>query len=251
MATSGTKKCAFERRLLALQKPPLCLVDSKIAYFLYHILLLDEPTKGFDAEFKVTFATILHRLTAQGVTILMVSHDVPFCAEYAHKCGLFFDGSIAAEGTPREFFSGNSFYTTPANRMARHLIPQAVTVADIIGCCGGEVPAEPPIPEEAPLPAVKETAVTWKPKPLPLWRKVLAAFGAFSAIVICGGIMNPASALMYNAQSVNWNMILGYYITGLSMDLVHAAATVACLLLIAEPMLQKLDRIKVKYGMVE
>lgn len=112
MATSGTKKCAFERRLLALQKPPLCLVDSKIAYFLYHILLLDEPTKGFDAEFKVTFATILRRLTAQGVAILMVSHDVPFCAEYAQKCGLFFDGSIAAEGTPREFFSGNSFYTT-------------------------------------------------------------------------------------------------------------------------------------------
>ena len=49
------------------------------------ILLLDEPTKGFDAEFKVTFAGILKRLTAQGVTILMVSHDVPFCAEYAHR----------------------------------------------------------------------------------------------------------------------------------------------------------------------
>ena len=442
------------------------------------ILLLDEPTKGFDAEFKVTFATILRRLTVQGVTILMVSHDVPFCAEYAHKCGLFFDGSIVAEGTPREFFSGNSFYTTPANRMVRHLIPQAVTVADIIGCCGGEVPAEPPIPEAAPLPAVKKTAVTWKPKPLPLWRKVLAAvslvvaafvffyatgitnlkdlidkngiseegtqqlyltliliaamftfiaaigrrsapsamaqipvkqrklgkrtlvatilillcipltifagvmylgnrnynitallvllecmlpfflifegrkpkarelvtiavlcaigvagrsaffmlpqfkpvlalviisgvafggetgflvgavtmlvsnilfsqgpwtpwqmfsmgiigflagvlfrkgllrrnrgslaaFGAFSAIVIYGGIMNPASALMYNAQSVNWNMILGYYVTGLPVDLVHAAATVVFLLLIAEPMLEKLDRIKVKYGLVE
>ena len=97
------------------------------------VLLLDEPTKGFDAEFKVTFALILRRLVARGVTILMVSHDVPFCAEFSHKCGLFFDGSIVAEGTPREFFSGNSFYTTPANRMSRHLIPEAVTVADIIG----------------------------------------------------------------------------------------------------------------------
>ena len=55
------------------------------------ILLLDEPTKGFDAEFKVTFALTLRRLVAQGTTILMVSHDVPFCAEYAHKCGLFFE----------------------------------------------------------------------------------------------------------------------------------------------------------------
>ena len=442
------------------------------------ILLLDEPTKGFDAEFKVTFALILRRLVAQGVTILMVSHDVPFCAEYAHKCGLFFDGNLVAEGTPREFFSGNSFYTTPANRMARHLIPQAVTVADIIGCCGGQLPAETEIPEAAPLPAVKENAVNFKPKPLPLWRKLLAGaslivamlvffyatsitdlsalidqsgisnsgeqqlllylvliaalgvfiaaigrrsapaamqqipakqrklskrtlvaavlivlcipltifagvmyfgnqryniiallvlfecmipfflvfesrkpkarelvtiavlcamgvasraaffmlpqfkpvlalviicgvafggetgflvgavtmlaanllfsqgpwtpwqmfsmgiigflagilfrkgllrrsrgslatFGAFSAVIIYGGIMNPAAALMYNSQTINWEMLKAYYVSGLPMDLIHAAATVIFILLAAEPMLEKLDRIKVKYGLVE
>ena len=442
------------------------------------ILLLDEPTKGFDAEFKVTFAVILKQLVAQGVSILMVSHDVPFCAQYAHRCGLFFDGSIVAEGTPREFFSGNSFYTTPANRMARHLIPEAVTVHDIIGCCGGKTADEPTRSQFKPLPAVKETAVTFKPKPLPLWRKILAAaslllallvffyatsitdlsklitmagvtsdgknqiwlyillfvslvgfilsigrrsapplllqppvekrklskrtlvatalilvlipltiftgivylgnqhynitallvlaecmipfflifesrkpaarelvtiavlcaigvagrsaffmfpqfkpvlalviisgvafggetgflvgavtmlasnilfshgpwtpwqmfsmgiigflagilfrkgllrrsrgslatFGAFAAVIIYGGIMNPAMALMYNAQSVNWNMILAYYISGLPMDLVHAAATVIFILIAAEPMLEKLDRIKVKYGLTE
>ena len=442
------------------------------------ILLLDEPTKGFDAEFKVTFAQILRRLIAQGVTILMVSHDVPFCAEYAHKCGLFFDGNLVAEGTPREFFSGNSFYTTPAHRMARHLIPQAVTVADVIDCCGGVLPPEPEIPEAAPLPAVKETAVNFKPKPLPRWRKALAAvfllaalgvffyatgisdlsafitmggitqqgqqmlpiyltlivalggfiaaigrrstpsamlqtpthqrklskrtvvaavlillcipltifggiqylgnqhynitallvllecmlpfflvfesrkpkarelvviavlcaigvagrsaffmlpqfkpvlalviisgvafggetgflvgavtmltsnilfsqgpwtpwqmfsmgiigflagvlfrkgllrrsrgslaiFGAFAAVVIYGGIMNPASALMYSSANLNWQVILAYYISGFPMDLVHAVATVFFLLIAAEPMLEKLDRIKVKYGLVE
>ncbi len=442
------------------------------------ILLLDEPTKGFDAEFKVIFALILRRLVAQGVTILMVSHDVPFCAEYTHKCGLFFDGSIVAEGTPREFFSGNSFYTTPANRMARHLIPKAVTVADIIGCCGGEIPADPEIPEATPLPAVKETAVNFKPKPLPLWRKLLAGislvvallvffyatsitdlsefinvegitdlgyvpltlylvllaslatfiaaigrrsapsamlqvpvnqrklskrtvvaavlivlcipltifagvmyfgnrhynvtallvliecmvpfflvfesrkpkarelvtiavlcaigvagrsaffmlpqfkpvlalviisgvafggetgflvgavtmlvsnvlfsqgpwmpwqmfsmgiigflagvlfrkgllrrsrgslatFGAFAAVIIYGGIMNPAAALMYNSQSVNWEMLKAYYVSGLPMDLIHAAATVIFIMIAAEPMLEKLDRIKIKYGLVE
>ena len=442
------------------------------------VLLLDEPTKGFDAEFKVTFAHILRRLAAQGVTILMVSHDVPFCAEYAHKCGLFFDGSIVAEGTPREFFSGNSFYTTPANRMARHLIPEAVTVPDIIACCGGTLPAEQVLPEAAALPDPKPTAVNFKPKPLPLWRKLLAGvsltvallvffyatgitdlsalvnmdgvsaagknqlklylvlivtlgaflfaigrrstpsamqqipvtqrklskrtlaaavlivlfvpltlfagvmylgnrhynitallvlaecmlpfflvfesrkpkarelvtiavlcaigvagraaffmlsqfkpvmaltiiagvalggetgflvgavtmlasnilfsqgpwtpwqmfsmgiigflagvlfrkgwlrrsrgslavFGAFAAVIIYGGIMNPASALMFNAESLNWTILLAYYVSGLPMDLIHAAATVIFLLLAAEPMLEKLDRIKVKYGLVE
>ena len=442
------------------------------------ILLLDEPTKGFDAQFKESFAAILRRLAAQGVTILMVSHDVAFCAAYAHKCGLFFDGSIVAEGTPHTFFSGNSFYTTPANRMARHLIPEAVTVADIIGCCGGRLPAEQPIPEIRALPEPKETAVNFKPGPLTLWRKLLAgvslavamlvflyatgttdlsalinsngisavgeqqlllygvlilaltgflaavgrrsapsatvqipakqrqlskrtrtaavlillcipltifagvmylgnrhynltamlvlvecmvpfflifesrkpkvrelvtigvlcaigvagrsaffmlpqfkpvlalviisgvafggetgflvgavtmlasnilfsqgpwtpwqmfsmgiigflagvcfrkgllrrsrgslaAFGAFCAVFVYGGIMNPVSALMWSPASLNVKTLMAYYISGLPMDLVHAAATVIFILLAAEPMLEKLDRIKVKYGLAE
>ena len=77
-------------------------------------------------------AAILRRLTASGVAIVMVSHDVGFCARHAHRCALFFDGAIAAQGTPRDFFSGNNFYTTAANRMARHLFPQAVTAEDVV-----------------------------------------------------------------------------------------------------------------------
>lgn len=103
------------------------------------ILLLDEPTKGLDAEFKQSFALILKRLQRQGVTIVMVSHDVEFCAQYAKRCAMFFDGNIVTEGTPRAFFSGNSFYTTEANRMARHLIPEAITAEDVVRACGGSV----------------------------------------------------------------------------------------------------------------
>ncbi len=443
------------------------------------LLLLDEPTKGFDAEFKVAFAGILRKLNAQGVTILMVSHDVPFCAEYAHKCGLYFDGGIVAEDRPRAFFSGNSFYTTPANRMARHLSPEAVTVQDIVSVCGGELPMEEPAEAEiTPLPKPQMASVNYVPKPLPIWRKAIAAvcaavvlwvffyatsitdlsklvgmggitenakdqlwmyviligacigfllatwrrsapssmdqlpvhkrklgkrtvvaaamillfvpltiftgvfylggeaynaiallvllecmapfflifegrkpqarelvtiavlcaigvagrgaffmlpqfkpvmaltiiagvafggetgflvgamtmltsnvlfgqgpwspwqmfsmgiigflagvlfrkgllrrstgslvvFGGCAAIVIYGGIMNFASAIMWGPQTFNWNILLGYYITGLPMDLIHAAATVIFLALAAQPMLEKLDRIKTKYGLVE
>lgn len=147
------------------------------------ILLLDEPTKGFDAEFKVSFAAILRKLSAQGVTILMVSHDVIFCAEYAHRCGMFFDGHIVAEGTPQEFFSGNSFYTTPANRMARHLIPQAVTVTDVITACGGEIElAEEADEEITPLPKPAPRSVNYKPKALPIWRKLIALVSALVAL---------------------------------------------------------------------
>ncbi len=149
------------------------------------ILLLDEPTKGLDAEFKVSFAQILYKLLSQGVSILMVSHDVTFCAEYAHRCGMFFDGIIVADGTPREFFGGNSFYTTPANRMARELVPQAVTVADIVHCCGGKAERPKLLCEDIPpLPAPKPSSAAFKPKPLPVWRKALAAVSGAVAVVI-------------------------------------------------------------------
>ena len=149
------------------------------------ILLLDEPTKGFDAEFKVSFAAILRKLNAQGVTILMVSHDVAFCAEYAHRCGMFFDGHIVADGTPSEFFSGNSFYTTPANRMARHLIPDAVTVADVITACGGKVEQVEESEEEIPpLPKPAPRSANYKPKALPVWRKLIAVISALVSLAV-------------------------------------------------------------------
>ena len=81
-------------------------------------------------------------------------------------------------------------------------------------------------------------------------RAALAAFGAFAAVFLYGGIINPASALMFSAESINLRIVLGYYITGLPMDLVHGAATAIFLWLGAEPMLEKLDRIKTKYGLV-
>ncbi|MDR1359054.1 MAG: energy-coupling factor ABC transporter ATP-binding protein, partial [Coriobacteriales bacterium] len=96
-------------------------------------LLLDEPTKGMDAFYKRRFAAILTRLRADGLTVVMVSHDVEFCAEHATRCALFFDGGVVASSEPRSFFSSNSFYTTAANRMARGLIEDAVTAEDLIG----------------------------------------------------------------------------------------------------------------------
>ena len=158
---------------------------AKVLLLQPEILLLDEPTKGLDAEFKQLFAEILRALLAQGVSLLMVSHDVEFCARYAHRCALFFDGSIVTEASPRAFFSGNSFYTTAANRIARPLEPQAVTAEDVMTVCGGHVPPMPELPLEAPpLPEPEEETPDWKPKKLPLWRKALAAVSGAGAIAI-------------------------------------------------------------------
>ena len=147
------------------------------------ILLLDEPTKGLDAEFKQSFGQILQTLQRSGVAILMVSHDIEFCAKYADRCALFFDGNIVTEGPPRAFFSGNSFYTTAANRMARELLPRAVTPEDVIVACGGKTPDTPALPEYRRLPPApeKEAAAT---RSLPVWRKALAAVSGLGALAL-------------------------------------------------------------------
>ena len=95
------------------------------------ILLLDEPTKGLDSFFKVQFAAILRKLQDAGITIVMVSHDVEFCAEYADVISMFFDGQILTTDTPHRFFGQNSFYTTAANRMSRCVFQNAVTAGDV------------------------------------------------------------------------------------------------------------------------
>jgi energy-coupling factor transport system ATP-binding protein len=99
------------------------------------LLLLDEPTKGIDSFFKEKLAAILCKLKEQGITVVMVSHDVEFCAKYADMVSMFFDGQILTTDTPRRFFGNNSFYTTAANRMSRHVFSMAVTAEDVIALC--------------------------------------------------------------------------------------------------------------------
>lgn len=111
-----------EQQRLALGK--ILLLEPKI-------LLLDEPTKGLDPFFKITLAGVFKKLTQAGVTIFMVSHDVEFCAEYADHCAMAFDGDVVSVGTPTEFFAGNNFYTTAANRVARRWFPKAVTWEEV------------------------------------------------------------------------------------------------------------------------
>jgi energy-coupling factor transport system ATP-binding protein len=115
-----------EQQRAALAK--VLLTDPKI-------LLLDEPTKGIDNFFKIKFANTLEKLKKQGVTILMVSHDVEFCAKYADLVGMFFDGNVITTNTPNRFFSQNSFYTTAANRMSRHIFKNAITNEEVIELC--------------------------------------------------------------------------------------------------------------------
>lgn len=373
---------------------------SKLLLTNPQILLLDEPTKGMDAAFKERLAFILGELCRQGKTVIMVSHDIEFCAEYAHRCALFFDGKIASEGTPRELFCGNSFYTTATSKMAGDFVKGALCVGDIIKAMGEEEEKpefkRPDIPKggdkpsagkkKSPLSEIEtvkgnkksmlfallvialmvpftiyaglrffgdrkylftslliifETLIPFalvfeKRKPrareiviisvlcaiavagraafymLPQFKPVaaiviiaglcfgcetgflvgaitafvsnflfgqgpwapwqmlafgligflsgavsairvipknkvsLCIFGFLATIIIYGGIMNPASVIMW--QTPTTEKIVAAYVAGASFDLVHGLATAVFMWFIAEPMIEKLVRVRKKFG---
>lgn len=98
------------------------------------ILLLDEPTKGMDGAFKSKLAQLLRDLCTKGKTVVLVSHDMDFCAQYADICGFLFDGQMISQDDAETFFGDNVFYTTPASRMAQGIIegcfrPEDITAA--------------------------------------------------------------------------------------------------------------------------
>lgn len=105
------QKCAFAKILLA---------DPKI-------IVLDECTKGMDSFAKKALGDVLASLKGEGRTILLVTHDLEFAAQYCDRCGLLFDGKIVAEDNAVEFFSHNRFYTTAAARLTRGFFTDAVT----------------------------------------------------------------------------------------------------------------------------
>lgn len=180
-----------EQQRLALAK--VLLTDADI-------LFMDEPTKGFDVEFKESFAAILKQLTAAGKSVFMISHDVEFCAEYADRCALFFDGNIVTEGTPQQLFTDNQFYTTSANRMARHLFKEVITADDILlrlnlpikqktVSSGVRIAQSKEITE--PLQEEKSEQKSVLKQKLPLWRKIIAIiFGLLASAVFVYAIIN-------------------------------------------------------------
>lgn len=373
---------------------------AKVLLLKPDVLLLDEPTKGLDEYFKIELKEILMDLKKNGVTMVMVSHDVEFCASYADRCGMFFDGSIVSEGSAKRFFNNNSFYTTAVNRICRDKIINAVTMQDaetVLKGTENEVKAlEKPftsltdikpielknteeekksvnkrmilasilillvipmtiyfgmtvlndrkyyfismlivvytmipfamrfesrkpqarelvlisamcalgvlgrviffmIPQFKPVIALVIIAgvclgseagfmvgsitgfasnfffgqgpwtpwqmfsfgiigflggLLFKKGRIPKGRIPLTIYGVIATVVIYGGIMNPASVLMYQAQPTV-TMILASYVTGIWFDLIHSASTAVFMLLLSQVMIEKIERIKLKYGILE
>ena len=79
--------------------------------------------------------SVLKTLKAQGMTVVIVTHDVEFAALCADRCAMFFRGEITSIDTPRAFFAENNFYTTAVNRMTRGYYDGVVTVPELAELC--------------------------------------------------------------------------------------------------------------------
>lgn len=78
----------------------------------------------------------------------------------------------------------------------------------------------------------------------------LCIFGFLTTLVIYGGIMNPASIIMVQTK-ITWKMIAAAFAAGAPLDIIHALSSALFLWFISEPMIEKLERIKIKYGLIE
>ena len=173
------------------------------------ILLLDEPTKGLDARFKSILANIIGSLVSAGAAVVMISHDVEFCARYSYRCALLFNGELVASGTPRNFFGGNSFYVTSASRMSRGIINDAVTAEDVIFCCTGkksEPPQIPPVTWDG-FNESKDIEKPEKKKKLPARKKALGGFGL---LLLVFGVLENLDLLPFlsSGQLPLWGNLL-------------------------------------------
>lgn len=101
------------------------------------VLLLDEPTKGIDPAGKDELSALIKKLCKDGITVVTVTHDIEFAACSCERCALLFNGEIISSGEPAEFFCGNSFYTTAANRISRGIFKNAISCEQVAEICNG------------------------------------------------------------------------------------------------------------------
>ncbi|NMA51867.1 MAG: ABC transporter ATP-binding protein, partial [Peptococcaceae bacterium] len=80
-----------------------------------------------DYGLKERLGRLLRAIAAEGTTILVVTHDVEFAAEYARRAVMLFDGRIAADGPKQQILGGSMFYAPQISRLFRHIDDQVFT----------------------------------------------------------------------------------------------------------------------------
>ena len=88
------------------QKKQVSIADILVMH--PEIIILDEPAAALDPKHTTMVNHIVDRLTDEGITVLMSTHDVNYAFEWADDIFLFKDGKVLMQGTPVEVFSNQS-----------------------------------------------------------------------------------------------------------------------------------------------
>ena len=87
-------------------------------------------------------------------------------------------------------------------------------------------------------------------KRLPRKPLVMAVFGFVSVVLLVGPVLDTSSVFL-TLHSITWRTAWPLYVSGFTVNLSQAICTFLVLLLLGDPFLEKLDRVKAKYGMME
>ena len=68
------------------------------------VLLFDEPTSALDPEMVGEVLSVMQQLAKEGMTMLVVTHEMAFARDVSDRVVFMADGVICEEGTPAEIF---------------------------------------------------------------------------------------------------------------------------------------------------
>lgn len=97
------------------------------------LLLLDEPTRGLDYPGKAALASRLGKLAEAGHCVIVSTHDVEFCAEFASRVVVLSDGEVVADGPARQIVAASPMFAPQVEKV----LPGWLTVAEVAEALGG------------------------------------------------------------------------------------------------------------------
>lgn len=95
------------------------------------IILLDEPTRGLNIGLKKNLGKLLKKLQEKNITIILVTHDIEFAAEFSDNFILMCNGEVTAKGNINEVLGNGIYYTTSVNKLFRDSIENIFLLDEI------------------------------------------------------------------------------------------------------------------------
>jgi energy-coupling factor transporter ATP-binding protein EcfA2 len=99
------------------------------------LVLLDEPTRGLDYPSKERLVTVLRKLAAAGIGVVLATHDVELVAQAANRAVVLAEGEIVSDGAARDVVCHSPVF---APQVAKVLAPDTWLTVDEVRIALGD-----------------------------------------------------------------------------------------------------------------